>query len=205
MKVELCTFYYWNCWSLKFFANFFPSFPQRELKSVKEALTSLIQMMMKMKVGFKLCVTACSLNMKPIINYFSGALWYVIFTICNHDQYINHKSEIIWGNDRFGWTEATASDDDDLVPKKGATSIVWKWFGYKRSDLQKVPIFCKICEKTVTAKGGNTTNLFHHLKHWLVALHMFTFDLCCVTVYNAVYYNVAAAGTCGNRFTLRNM
>ena len=37
---------------------------------------------------------------------------------------------------------ATVSDDDDLVQKKGATSIVWKWFGYKRSDLQQSTIFC---------------------------------------------------------------
>lgn len=54
-----------------------------------------------------------------------------------------------------------SASDDDLVPKKGATSIVWKWFGYKRSDLQKSTIFCKICKKTVTTNGGNTTNLFH--------------------------------------------
>lgn len=57
-----------------------------------------------------------------------------------------------------------SASDDDLVHKKGVTSIEWKWFGYKRSDLQQSTIFSKICKQTVTAKGGNTTNLFHHLK-----------------------------------------
>lgn len=57
-----------------------------------------------------------------------------------------------------------SASNDDLVPKKGANSIVWKWFGYRSADLQPSTILCKICKKTVTAKGGNATNLFHHLK-----------------------------------------
>lgn len=54
---------------------------------------------------------------------------------------------------------------DDLVPEKGATSIVWKWFGYKRSDLQTKHNILQKSKETV--KGVNTRNLFHHLKQKL--------------------------------------
>ena len=37
--------------------------------------------------------------------------------------------------------------DEELIHKKGATSVVWKWFGYKQSDIeQTVP--CKVCRKS---------------------------------------------------------
>ena len=54
-----------------------------------------------------------------------------------------------------------SASEEDLVAKRGATvtSVVWKWFGYKRSDLQQSTIISKICKKTVTAKGGNTNKL----------------------------------------------
>lgn len=51
-----------------------------------------------------------------------------------------------------------SASNDDLVPKKGANSIVWKWFGYRSADLQPSTILCKICKKTVTAKGGRKCN-----------------------------------------------
>ena len=59
---------------------------------------------------------------------------------------------------------ATGSTVEELVPERGATSVVWKWFGYKRSDVQQTTVICEKCKKTVPTKGGNTTNLFHHLK-----------------------------------------
>ena len=38
--------------------------------------------------------------------------------------------------------------DEELIHKKGATSVVWKWFGYKQSDIeQTVP--CKVCRKSI--------------------------------------------------------
>lgn len=31
---------------------------------------------------------------------------------------------------------ASGSRVEDSVPIRGATSLMWKWFGYKRSDMQ---------------------------------------------------------------------
>lgn len=66
-------------------------------------------------------------------------------------------------------TESTMSgqsttSDEDLVRKNGTTTIAWKWFDYRRSDLQETTIFWKIGRKAVHAKGRNTTNLFSYLK-----------------------------------------
>ncbi|CAL9689321.1 unnamed protein product [Knipowitschia caucasica] len=60
--------------------------------------------------------------------------------------------------------EAACTSEPELVCKKGATSVVWSWFGFRPSDTRQNTIFCKICKRSVVAKGGNTTNLFHHLK-----------------------------------------
>ena len=56
------------------------------------------------------------------------------------------------------------SETEELVKKKGATSIIWNWFGLKRSDEQQQAILCRMCGATMLAKSGNTTNLFYHLK-----------------------------------------
>lgn len=55
-------------------------------------------------------------------------------------------------------------EEVELVKKTGATSIIWSWFGFKVSDSEQKNIICKICRATVTAKRGNTSNLFYHLK-----------------------------------------
>ena len=42
----------------------------------------------------------------------------------------------------------STNTDEELIHKKGATSVVWKWFGYKQSDIeQTVP--CKVCRKSI--------------------------------------------------------
>ena len=50
-----------------------------------------------------------------------------------------------------------------------AKSAVWTFFGHKHDSNKKPideskPIF-KTCRGEVAVKGGNTTNLFSHLKH----------------------------------------
>ncbi len=64
-------------------------------------------------------------------------------------------------------TEAATQHDEEeeeLVPKKGAPSVVWNFFGFRKSDNEQKAILCKACRATVVAGGGNTSNLFHHLK-----------------------------------------
>ncbi|XP_057183139.1 E3 SUMO-protein ligase ZBED1-like [Triplophysa rosa] len=60
-----------------------------------------------------------------------------------------------------------SSKDDKIVDKKGNTnSVIWKWFGYLKSDETQIKPICKICRRSVPTKTGNTTNLFHHLKKY---------------------------------------
>ena len=56
-----------------------------------------------------------------------------------------------------------SGDREELVPRNGATSIVWTWFGFRASDV-KQEVICKECNKVVSAPQSNTTNLFNHLK-----------------------------------------
>ena len=63
-----------------------------------------------------------------------------------------------------GVVEESGTDEEELVCKRGATSIIWKWFGFQRSDSQQSTVFRRQCKHVVQAKGGNTSNLFHHLK-----------------------------------------
>lgn len=57
--------------------------------------------------------------------------------------------------------------DDEIVDKKGSTnSVIWKWFGFLKSDEAQIKTICKICRWFVKTKTGNTTNLFHHLKKY---------------------------------------
>lgn len=60
-------------------------------------------------------------------------------------------------------------DREELLPKRGAVSIVWRFFGFKRSDVAQTTIYCKCCRSRVVAKGGSTSNLLHHLSRRHVA------------------------------------
>lgn len=54
---------------------------------------------------------------------------------------------------------------ETLVEKKGRTSsVIWRHFGFKSSDVEQKEIVCKVCHAVVSAPQGNTTNLFNHLK-----------------------------------------
>ena len=66
-------------------------------------------------------------------------------------------------------SEATV-EATDLVKKKNAKSIVWNYFGLK-ADKNGIALkehddhpICRTCNKSVLCKGGNTSNLFSHLR-----------------------------------------
>ncbi|XP_074551526.1 E3 SUMO-protein ligase ZBED1-like [Halichoeres trimaculatus] len=64
-------------------------------------------------------------------------------------------------------TTAAEYAKEELVSKrKSSGSVIWRWFGFKVSDEQQNHIICRECNKQVAARGGSTTNLFHHLKQW---------------------------------------
>ena len=55
---------------------------------------------------------------------------------------------------------------DDLMAKKGTTSFVWNFFGVKKNDdSDKDTAVCRLCCKSVLARGGNTSNLTSHLRN----------------------------------------
>ena len=55
--------------------------------------------------------------------------------------------------------------DEELVPKKNATSFVWNYFGYRIMDKEQKNIICKLCKQDkLKAKDGNTSTLRQHLK-----------------------------------------
>uniref|UniRef100_A0AAR2J935 BED-type domain-containing protein n=1 Tax=Pygocentrus nattereri TaxID=42514 RepID=A0AAR2J935_PYGNA len=59
---------------------------------------------------------------------------------------------------------ASQSTALDLIPRRGSSSLAWRWFGFEKTDVgQKTPI-CKLCKKAVAVKESSTTNLFHHLR-----------------------------------------
>ena len=61
--------------------------------------------------------------------------------------------------------ETVATREETLVPKKGGTSVIWNWFSFKSSDTEQTSTLSKVFRRVVTANGGNTSNLFHHLKN----------------------------------------
>ena len=59
-----------------------------------------------------------------------------------------------------------SDSDSNLVAKKGTTSYVWNFFGVKKDDKkEKDTAICRLCHKSILARGGNTSNLFSHLQN----------------------------------------
>ena len=65
---------------------------------------------------------------------------------------------------------SSARADTQLVKKPRAASVIWNYFGLK-ADSKGVVIaeedqkpVCQMCNKSVPAKGNNTSNLMAHLK-----------------------------------------
>ena len=58
---------------------------------------------------------------------------------------------------------------EELVSKKKSVSLAWNFFGFKPTTpgalIDEGSPICRLCKKTVSAKGGNTSNLFSHLKN----------------------------------------
>ncbi len=34
-------------------------------------------------------------------------------------------------------------DDKEIVPRRGAVSVVWMFFGFKKSDVDQTTMYCK--------------------------------------------------------------
>ncbi len=62
-------------------------------------------------------------------------------------------------------SDTETEPQEELVPKRGnRSSIVWLWFGFKKSDTDQTTVICKTCHQQVVTSDSNTSNLFYHLK-----------------------------------------
>ena len=52
--------------------------------------------------------------------------------------------------------------NEEFVPKRGATSVAWTWFGYEKSNADQKTVLCKVCRRPVPSSDSNTTNLLYH-------------------------------------------
>ena len=56
---------------------------------------------------------------------------------------------------------------DDLVAKQGTKSVVWQSFDLKKKSNRDVvddrTAICRSCQRNISAKNGNTSNLLVHL------------------------------------------
>ena len=50
-----------------------------------------------------------------------------------------------------------------VVAKKRTTLYVWNFFGMKNNDVNTA--VCRLCQKPVLVRGGNTSNLSSHLRN----------------------------------------
>ena len=61
--------------------------------------------------------------------------------------------------------ERRGEQEPQLVEKKGTTSHVWTFFGLEKEGTDSDKVICRVCKKSVLARGGNTSNLVSHLKN----------------------------------------
>ena len=65
-------------------------------------------------------------------------------------------------------------DEQQLVPKENASSIMWQHFGFKREDTAQKDVKCKLCKKTVvtsqgfffSARGGGSHSDRYNISLW---------------------------------------
>ena len=67
-----------------------------------------------------------------------------------------------------GNEESSKTSDKVVAKSSGVKSAVWGYFGFKPDAEVKAKVqdsvICRLCKKTLSAKGSNTSNLFAHLK-----------------------------------------
>ena len=61
------------------------------------------------------------------------------------------------------------AENEDLVPKRKAMSVIWDYFGYKKDDIDQTHALCWQCLASVATTRGNTTNFFDHLGQYHTA------------------------------------
>lgn len=58
--------------------------------------------------------------------------------------------------------------NEELVPKREATSVAWTWYGDEKSDTDQSIILCKFCRGPVPTTDSNTSHLYYHLPFYIL-------------------------------------
>jgi hypothetical protein len=66
---------------------------------------------------------------------------------------------------------ATAGEGPELIKKPKCTSVIWQYFGLLKDKPDTDNPVCRTCFKSVSSKGGNTSNLFAHIRDKHPALY----------------------------------
>ena len=85
----------------------------------------------------------------------------------SEDDATNENKQGDKHNERFD-TQSGHEALPDLLPKKGTKFKAWRHFGLRHEDGKLINIdkpVCKFCLSIVSAKDGNTTNLYAHLRN----------------------------------------
>ena len=71
-----------------------------------------------------------------------------------------HMERVAGNNIEKSNKQEKISENEDLVPKWKATSVIWNYFSYEKDDIDQT---CVLCVASVATTRRNTTNLFDHL------------------------------------------
>ena len=105
---------------------------------------------------------------------------------CSVGAFLRHQQGLVYGSKQrqssMAETEESAMEDENNMtsnitsdadteaepqeaePKRGnRNSIIWLWFGFKKSDTDQTTWICKTRRQQVTS-DSNTSDLFYHLK-----------------------------------------
>ena len=91
---------------------------------------------------------------------------------------VYERDVIVWQRRGERGRKMASRAPSDLVTKKNTISAVWQYFGFWANEKGEPgntdESICKLCNKKVTARDGNTSNLRTHLQinHPLTAARM---------------------------------
>lgn len=64
-------------------------------------------------------------------------------------------------------------EEVELIPRRGSTSLAWRWFGFDRKDEGQTLPICKLCHKVIAVKNSSINVqgiLIFHCLHFAIYL-----------------------------------
>ena len=127
-------------------------------------LKSVITTVLEYKAGLTLKIKCICVSAGRYTGIFSNQ-WYQCDTDIDTGSFLRYRNTAFnFFIDNRGFFEIMA--EVELVEKKGTTLYVWTFFRLKKGHSQdSEQVICRLCRNSVIARGGNTSNLFSHLRN----------------------------------------